>query len=503
MFIFYEEKPSGTYGKIIVAKRVNGEKVNETTNLGRVLDKERGIFKNRERGVFTYSIEKGYGKAPVDFVPQIKRKNRGRERLIVDFGDTFFIKQFLVCSGLKEAVDAIGYGNPDTLYTMLSYYITSSMANCHAKDWYEGNYARIAYPNADISSQRISDFLTSLGDEYSFRAFFAVYMKYLKEDEHIRLDTGSGILIDSTGLPNSIHFPLTAISNHNGEISNEVRLIYVVHQKTGMPIYFRYCPGNVIDTSTLIRTVAELKQQGVNTKFAILDAGYYSDENIQNLYDNNISFITRLKANRSIYKDLVAKYLPTIEKKENFVSYNTRYAYIQCVPCSLIKGHSAYAYVGLDISRKSFESQKIFKKAQAKKLSESQVFDTIQGQGAFILVSSRRIAKDNILPLYYSRQQIEQIFDIGKNYAEMLPLRVQSEETFRGHLLLTFMTTVFYKLVQDRLKPTELTPESMFLNLRNHKCKVYDRAVIPQEVFKKANDSYKIFKIRCPVEIER
>ncbi|MDA3822896.1 MAG: hypothetical protein PF450_09855 [Bacteroidales bacterium] len=93
-------------------------------------------------------------------------------------------------------------------------------------------------------------------------------------------------------------------------------------------------------------------------------------------------------------------------------------------------------------------------------------------------------------------------FDIGKNYAEMLPLRVKSEETFRGHFLLIFMTTVFYKLVQDRLKPTDLTPQSMFLNLRNHKCKVYDRAVIPQKTFKKANDSYKMFKIRCPVEIE-
>jgi hypothetical protein len=35
-----------------------------------------------------------------------------------------------------------------------------------------------------------------------------------------------------------------------------------------------------------------------------------------------------------------------------------------------------------------------------------------------------------ILPLYYTRQQIEQIFDIGKNYADLLPLRVQSEDTF-------------------------------------------------------------------------
>lgn len=47
------------------------------------------------------------------------------------------------------------------------------------------------------------------------------------------------------------------------------------------------------------------------------------------------------------------------------------------------------------------------------------------------------------------------------------------------------MAAVFYKLVQDTLKPTQLTPESIFLNLRNHKCKIYDRVVIPQEAFRK------------------
>ena len=120
MFIFYEEKTSGTYAKIIVAKRINGKKVNQTANIGRVLDKKREIFKNRERGVFTFTIKDGYGKVPSDFVPDVKRKNRGKEQLILDFGDTFFVRQFLISSGFLEAIDAIGYGNPDTLHAMLS-----------------------------------------------------------------------------------------------------------------------------------------------------------------------------------------------------------------------------------------------------------------------------------------------------------------------------------------------------------------------------------------------
>ena len=84
-------------------------------------------------------------------------------------------------------------------------------------------------------------------------------------------------------------------NNHNGTISEEVRLIYVVHQRTGLPLFFRYAAGNVIDVRTLVRTIAELKANGVNTKFAILDAGYYTGANADALLDAKISFITRLK----------------------------------------------------------------------------------------------------------------------------------------------------------------------------------------------------------------
>lgn len=498
MHIVYELKNDVEYGKLCTSIR-EGKKVRKTSeNLGRVLDKERGIFQNRKLGVFTFSIEKGYGKPPADFVSEVQL-NMGKTKLILDFGDSFFIDELLKKSGFVKVIEEIGYGNPDTLKAMLSYYILCRMANCHAQDWYEGNYARVLYPKANLTSQRISDFLTAIGDEYSYREFFKAYLEYLFKNANRTENVG--ILIDSTGLPNSIHFPLTAVSNHNGTISNEVRLIYVTQQETGMPIYFRYCPGNVIDVTTLKRTLAELKESGINTKFALLDAGYYSDGNIRDLFESHISFVTRLKENRVLYKDLVSNHLLDIQDKKNLVEYNGRYVYIKCVECELVEGYNGYAYICLDIERKSSEAHQLFQQAKTKKLSSSDVYDKMQEQGVFILVSSRRIAKDKILPIYYTRTQIEQIFDIGKNYADLIPLRIQSEHTFRGHLLLTFMATIICKTVQDKLKDTSMNPESMFLNLRNHKCKVYKHAIITQEEFKKANDSYKLFKIECPVRI--
>ena len=201
-----------------------------------------------------------------------------------------------------------------------------------------------------------------------------------------------------------------------------------------------------------------------------------------------------------LYKELVAKYLGVLECRENLVEYNGRYVYLKCVPCELV-GHRVYAYVGLDVERRSLEAQRTFRSAKDKKLDAGQVYDAMRGQGVFVLVSSRRIAPVNLLPLYYTRQQIEQVFDLGKNYADLLPLRVASEETFRGHLFLSFVATVVLKMLQNALKLSSVSSSSLFLVLRNQKCKVYRDKVIAQEVVKKANEYYSLFDMKCPVSI--
>ena len=497
--IAYDVKNGIKYAKVTSSRR-EGQKVRtEQIHLGRVLEEERGIYQNRERGVFTYDLETdSYGTPPSSYVPPVLRRKGSRELLILDFGDSFFIAQYIALKGLGPVIEALGYGNADTLYAMVHYYVQCNMANRHALAWWEGSYVRELYPGANLSSQRISDLLASIGDEWSHRAFFEQYLSLVA-----RRDGGDDILIDSTGLPNSIHFPLTAISNHNGEISNEVRLIYVVQQHTDLPLFFRYCPGNVIDISTLIKTLRELKAYNVDTRFAIVDAGYLDEANMRALYENGVSFLSRMKENLKVYKQMVAKHLPALEAKENLVEYNGRYVYVVRDQSQLVEGHNAYVYVCRDIAARNMHSSKLFAKAKEKKMDAAEVHEALEQKGVFVLFSSRPIAKEKLLSTYYMRAQIEQIFDIAKNYTNLLPLRVQSEETFRGHLVLAFIAAVIAKMLQLDLRKTPYTVESALLNLRNQKCKVFDREVLPQEAVKKVNDVYKLFKLQCPHSIPR
>lgn len=145
----------------------------------------------------------------------------------------------------------------------------------------------------------------------------------------------------------------------------------------------------------------------------------------------------------------------------------------------------------------------MLRKQSIKNLSGGEIFDTLQQQGVFILISSRRIAKEKLLPLYYTRDQVEKIFELCKQDGKILPLNVENEATFRGHLLMTFMASVVLKMMSVKLEKTSLTTESMFMNLHEQHVVIYDKEFITTEPVRKMNEAYKAFKIECPITIPR
>lgn len=114
-----------------------------------------------------------------------------------------------------------------------------------------------------------------------------------------------------------------------------------------------------------------------------------------------------------------------------------------------VYGYEGFAYIGIDMDSRNQQ----FKRAAFATIDgtpPNEMDARIANLGMFMLLSSDDMETSETLPLYYTRQQIEKVFDIGKNNADLLPLRIQNEETFRGHLMLTFMATaIFQKLQKD------------------------------------------------------
>jgi hypothetical protein len=500
-FIHCLSKNGTEYAYVYTPRKVNGKKDNDPVYLGRVINKEQGIFQSRARGLFTYNVEDGYGEAVAETKNNALPLTAKEEKLILDFGDAHCLFETLRKGVLYDIIYSIMPGKEDTMMSVLGFKLLASASNRYAEDWWEGSYSRILFPNAKLRSQRLSEFYRQLGNEAVHREFFSKYLRMFCQNQPV------GVLIDSTGMPNDIKFPLTAVNTHNGVTSNESRLLLVVDRRSGMPLFFRYNAGNIVDVTTLRSTIAELGAFGVDVNYAIVDAGYYSEKNIRSLYGGDdgeskpVPFLTRLGSNLKLYKQLVSEHADDLAKSKYMLMQRDRLLSVKQVEVDLF-GHAGYAYVAIDHARRKDEIYKYAKSAiDSKDVSHEEMDAAIKAKGLFVLISSEKIETKDVMPLYYTRQTVEQVFDIGKNYAELLPLRVHSEETFRGHLLLSFIATVVFLFVNQMLKDTPYNAEGAFLILSNQKCKVFDDRILPKEVNRKMNEIYKKLKINPPISI--
>ncbi|MBI4980458.1 transposase [Candidatus Woesearchaeota archaeon] len=161
-----------------------------------------------------------------------------------------------------------------------------------------------------------------MGTETLQRTFFAAYLPRFSKNN-------KGIIIDATSLPNQIHIPLTAWGRSGEEIDKQIRFLLVVDKSSEEPLFFRHYAGNIVDVSTLKTTIDELNVYGIKETYIYLDAGYFSEDNINDLYTSRMNFLTRLPSIRVLYKELIKKYVDSLEKYENMVRYGKRGLFIK------------------------------------------------------------------------------------------------------------------------------------------------------------------------------
>jgi len=499
-YIRYQSRKSDgkRYATFCPSDRRHGGK---DTYLGVAIDEREGVFYNRNGGYFRFSVESG--RTPIssdeaEFIELMqKRATASKKQLILDFGDAWFLDQILETSGLKCLFSKVTPKESDTLLSLIAFKLLDTNANAYAERWLLGSYARYLYPNAALESPRISEFMKRLGEEETKRTFFDLYIPYLKGIP----DVSENILIDSTGLPNDILFEYSQVNNHNGVVSREARLIYVVERNTGLPVYFRYVAGNIVDVTTLRVTINHLKAQDVVVKHGILDAGYCSEKNINDLYNNNIPFLIRLP-NNALAKRLIQEYGADVYSENHAMKYGDRLLFMKRVSVTLF-GHDCYAYIAIDFHRMTDEQEQYYSKfIESRGKQKPDAAKEKNKHGYFVLISSESMEPTEVMPLYYMRQTIEQTFDFAKNDVALMPVRNHTDETFRGHLLLSFMATVMLitirRVLKTKKKTSQLPAVQALKAMRYIKCDVFPNALVTSEPGKYANLIINEHKLTVP-----
>ena len=412
------------------------------------------------------------------------------EKAIVDFGDSYAIFEMATQSGLS-AIIAQYLANHDSIIALLCFQMTEGAAMMHAEDWLEGNIAKHLFPKAKLQSQAISQLLHHLGTESVQQSFFKAYIARFFQGKH-------GVLIDSTALPNAINSSLNAFGYSSEGILQKVGCLMLVDKQTKLPLYFRAIPGDIADISTIDTTLKEIKHLGMAAKEVILDAGYFSEANVKSLCQADISFVSRMPKSRKIFQELVQQ-AGAMETHAQAVLYGKRIVFIKSKEITLY-GEQLFAYIILDPHKKATDLNLLVADAFEESKAENKVNEAMKSCGFFILISRDKIAQKDVLPTYYTRQSIEQVFGFAKSCLGALPLRVHSDQSVRGYLLLVFLTLVIFILMRQKLQP-DYTTENALMVLRGLKAKIFDSEIVIQEPSKKAKTIAKLLGFIMPTEL--
>jgi transposase len=250
-----------------------------------------------------------------------------------------------------------------------------------------------------------------------------------------------------------------------------------------IPIGITVNKGNVLDLQHFPDTYNQVKSRLKEGSLIVFDKGANTADNIKIIQKDEMGYLTSMKLNASDDK-IIEKFDP--EKAELVDSKKSIYG-IKITKPSSIK----YFYFSESLQKKQLESKArtILKKLQEAKeiqevitknkklpkkfrinnelieidysfrtkleeLSDEEAIELLKSsiisgrEGFFCLKSNKNLTLEEALETYREKDSIEKIFDSLKNEIQIKPLRVWSDYSIYGAILLGFIAQLFISLMR-------------------------------------------------------
>ena len=469
--------------------------------LGKVIDREKLIFYKRGEGFYQFDPDTVQKKAletrniPVYTGTQDHRIHQ--QNTICVFGGSYFLHRLISGIAYDKVIDVIPFKNKDTLYTMLQYYLLSNASDMHAEYWYYNSYAHFIYPRANIASQRLSEFYAAIGAPDVRTEYLNAHIEYIKHTT----EEAFYVMIDSTGCPNSIGVPITAVSRHENKVSIEFRVIAVIQKSTGLPIYYETVPGNVVDISTIHNVLRKLNLMNCMIHYLIGDAGYNCPSVMERLVFEGIDFMTRMNPTYDLYGEILEKHYDELmeSSSDHIVDFNGRLVRVLKIPSVIGKTKdtgeekTGFIYLCKDLQASFSKADHIMMSKNFKNKTIEERMKLLDKLGIFAIVTTLNVSEDEILSMYYTRQMIEQFFDYIKSYGKLTPIRKHTMSTVYGHVLMSFIAAFLAVLIKNRLNIIDLPYVAVPLSIADEADKL-SGIVITSETENKEEDGKEIVK---------
>ena len=258
------------------------------------------------------------------------------------------------------------------------------------------------------------------------------------------------------------------------------------------PLYYEAYPGSIVDISQLQCALEKAKGYGYRRVGFILDRGYFSKDNIRFMDDNGYDFVIMVKGMKKLVSEIVLEQRGCFEddRKNSIRAYKASGTTVRR-KLYADDEKERYFHIYYSDSKRQAEREKFEDKIDqmGKKLKECmglpvrprgdfiKYFDLvywheglddekfmsgiekietinreIQLCGYFVIVTSDKMAAEEALTLYKSRDGSEKLFRGDKSYLGARSERVYSNESIETKLFIEFVALIIRSKIYTCLK---------------------------------------------------
>ena len=335
--------------------------------------------------------------------------------------------------------------------------------------------------NEVIASQRISELLGRMSDDNRQR-FLALWLEQVQENDWLCYDITS---ISSY----SRHNEYTQFGyNRDGDSLKQINLAMLFGEKSRLPAHYRRLPGSISDVSTLKTTTKSLDYLGTGRMHFILDRGFYSIANIDELFTRRHKFTIALPTSRKWIRKILDLHCDNITSPTNYMltgKDEALYAVTESYKWGK-KNHRSWVHIFYNAERAAgdfdrFTRQLIDcreqllsgksiddidetlrnylivvetpKRGLRVEFNEYQIQNARKKYCGFFCIFSNKIKDANeALRVYRDKDVVENCFDDLKNHMDMKRLRVHTASTMDGRLFLQFIALIYVSSIRTEIQ---------------------------------------------------
>jgi len=350
------------------------------------------------------------------------------------------------------------------------------------------------HPHGDvISSQRSSELFASISEE-ARQQFFQLQGKRRVEKEYLAYDSTS--VSSYSRCLRQVRYG----KNKDHEPLPQINLALLFGQESRLPFYYRKLAGNIPDVKTLRKLLADMSTLGYRKFKVVLDRGFFSAANINDLYKHHMKFLIGAKLSLKLVQThldnvrdemrnwtyysqdyhLYAYSLPITwdyvqerpYKKDIIKAKRRMYLHVYFSPERALEDETAFNSRMADLQRELENDQrhpdhetlyaKYFNvtitpvrgtKVTAK---EAAMAEAKRNYGYFVLVSNEIKDAIEALEIYRNKDLVEKGFGNLKERLNLRRLAVSSEKSLDGKLFVQFIALIFLSCITRKMQKKKL-----------------------------------------------